>query len=70
MPSDSVRLPAARLSVTETTERRRSQNPRPTSLAHRNNLVDAGPVPSLASASILAIHTPGIPIAPLHLPEQ
>src|ERR1017187_2914765 len=57
MPSDSVRLPAARLSVTETTERRRAQNPRPTSLAHHNSVVDSGPVPSLASASILTIHT-------------
>jgi hypothetical protein len=48
MPSASVRLLAARFSVTETTERRRSLSLRPTSLAHRNSLVEAGSVPSLA----------------------
>jgi hypothetical protein len=56
MPSASVRLLAARFLVTETTERRRSLSLRPTSLAHRNSLVEAGSVPSLAPAAILAIH--------------
>src|ERR1035437_796985 len=57
MPSASVRLLAARFSVTGTTERRRSLSLRPTSLAHRNSLVEAGSVPSLAPAAILAIHS-------------
>src|ERR1035438_9802557 len=48
MPSDSVRLPAARFSVTETTERHRSLSLRPTSLARPDSLVEAGSVPSLA----------------------
>jgi hypothetical protein len=67
MPSASVRLLAARFSVTETTERRQSLSLRPTSLAHRNSLVEAGSVPSLAPAAILAIHNPAIPVAPLHI---
>src|ERR1019366_8146737 len=67
MPSASVRLLAARFSVTETTEGRRPLSLRPTSLAHRNSLVEAGSVPSLAPAAILAIHNPAIPVAPLHI---
>ena len=59
MLSDSVRLPAARFSVTGSTGRRRSLSLRPTSLAHRNSLLEAGSVPSLAPAAILAIHKGG-----------
>ena len=56
MPPASVRLMAARFSVTGTTERRRSLSFRPTSLAHHNSLVEASPVPFLTPAAILAIH--------------
>jgi hypothetical protein len=56
MLSDSVRLPAARFSVTGSTGRRRSLSRWPTSLARRDSLVEAGSVPSLAPAAILAIH--------------
>ena len=59
MPSASVQLPAARFSVTGTTERLRSLSLRPTSLARRDILLEAGSVPSLTPAAILAIHTAG-----------
>ena len=55
MPSDSVPIPTIRFSFTKTTECRRSQSLRPTSLTHFVSLVEAGSVPTLADAAILAI---------------
>jgi integrase len=62
MPSASVQLPAARFSVTGTTERLRSLSLRPTSLARRDTLLEAGSVPSLTPAAILAIHRTAAPL--------
>jgi transposase len=59
-PHRIVREPQAteecRFFFTKTMESRRSQSLQSTSLAHRNSLLEAGSVPSLTPAAILAIH--------------
>lgn len=54
MPSDQVQIPTVRFSFTKPTECGQTQS-LPISLTYLIRLVEAGPVPTLADAAILAI---------------
>jgi transposase InsO family protein len=59
MPSDSVPIPTVGFSFTKTMESRRSQSLQSSSLTRLISLVEAGSVPTLAEAAVLAIHRTG-----------
>jgi hypothetical protein len=55
MPSDYVLIPTDRFSFTKSTECGQRRSLQPTSLTHLISLVEAGSVPTLSDAAILAI---------------